>query len=132
MSTLEEVAEAVATRLRGIPGLNGRPYVPGSAVWPSAFVQPATIDYEGLSSTDADFRLEVVLMVGAAIDQNQMKLYKYMGLEGPHSVPAAIHADRTLGLGDIDALVVRSRLLGQQEQASYQGYGCVFEVTVRL
>ncbi len=132
MSTLTQVAEALAARARTIPGMNARPYVSGSGEWPGAFVQPVTVDYEALSNDDEDFRLELVVMVGAMTDQAQLKLFKYIDVAGAHSVPALIQADRGLGLGDVDALVVPARALGLQEQAAYQGYGCAFEVVVRL
>lgn len=132
MSTLEDVAQAIAEVLRGIPGLNSKPYVPGMSDYPGAFVQPAVVDYEALDLSDEDFRLEVVLIVSAATDAAQMKIYPYMERTGAQSVPEAFQRDRTLGLGDVDAFVARSRLLGLQEQAAYNGWGCAFEVPVRL
>lgn len=131
MSNIVEVAEALAERLRTIDKLNAYAHVPGSAEWPGAFVQPPIIDYEGLDEGDLDMQFEVVVLVAAVGDINQLALMPYMALEGPQSVPAAILGDRTLGLGDVDAFVVRARPLGLQEQASYQGWGCVFEVMVR-
>ena len=132
MSTLQQAAEALATRARTLPNMNAKGWVPGSTDWPAAFVQPVTVDYEALANNDEDFRLELVVMVGAITDQAQLKLFKYMDVAGAHSVPNLVQSDRTLGLGDVDALVVRARSLGQQEQAAYQGYGCAFEVVVRL
>jgi hypothetical protein len=48
----------------------------------------------------------VMLLVPAAIDRQQLRLYDLLDRTGPKSVYAAVEADRSLGGLDVDAWVV--------------------------
>lgn len=131
-TTLGEVAAALAEQLGTIPELNAYDHVPGTAEWPGAFIRAPHVVYEGLALDDEDLSIEIILLVSAAFAEGQLDILPFMEISGPQSIPAAIHDDRTLGLDDVDVYVTLARPLGLQEQASYRGYGVIFELSVRV
>lgn len=115
MTTLAEVRDGLAARLRTIPGLRVTDYVPDDvAGLPAAFIFPPThADYgddlgdglDGSGSFTATF--VVMLMAAATIDRQQLGLYQLLD-RGPGSVYAAVMSDRSLGGLDVDCRVVNA------------------------
>jgi len=125
------VYAAIKYRLKDI-GLNAYDYVPGSAEWPGAFILPPEVELEGLGDDWIVVVFDIVVLVSAPLDIQQLKLLEYQSLSGEKSISAAFKAEPTLGglVGDIR--IARSRPLGYEEQAGYQGFGCVFEAKARI
>ncbi len=132
MTTLEDVAEALADRLRDGTGLRAVDHIQSSPHYPAAYVEPPAIDYERLNDLGMDAVFPVVVVVSSVVDRNQKALLAYQDVTGPQSVKAAIEADRSLGLTNVDALLTAWRPLGIEEQAGYRGFGAVCEITVRI
>jgi hypothetical protein len=131
---LEAVYKAIKYRLKAADpttadhqGLNAYDHVPGASEWPGAFVLPPTVDPQGLGDDWCEIVFEIVVLVSAAFAVDQLKLLPYQNLTGPKSIPAAFRNEPTLGglVGDIR--ITGSRPLGYEEQAGYQGFGCIFE-----
>lgn len=129
---LEPIWAAMKYRLKEINGLGAYDYVPGAAEWPAAFLSGATVDHEGLADDWITVMFDIVLLVSAAFDVHQLKLLAYQSGTGPKSIPRVFRQDPTLGglVGDIR--IIGSRPLGYEEQAGYQGWGCVFEAKARI
>ena len=136
---LERAYEAIKYRLRSIDpstathrGLNAYDYVPSTSEWPGIFVLPPMVDPQGLADDWLEIEFEMVLLVSAAFDVNQLKLLPYQNVSGPLSIPRAFRQEPTLGglVGDIR--ITGSRPLGYEEQAGYQGWGCVFQAKARI
>ena len=131
MSTLTEIVDGIVARLRTIEGLEVYGHVPGTAEFPAAFVMPPPIDYRqamGAGVVRMDF--EVVVLVGAFESAHQTNLFPYLDVTGSWSVLAAVDADRTLGLTDVDCVVLSSRPLGLEEISAYRAWGVSFQLLV--
>jgi hypothetical protein len=127
----KDVYAAVKDRLK-LLGLNSYDYIPGAAEWPGAFVLMGEVEHEGLADDWITIRFEILLMVSAAIDEHQLQLLDYQAFSGPKSISEAFRTEPTLGLDGANVRIVRSRPLGYEEQAGYQGFGCTFEAVARL
>ncbi len=132
MATVTQIVDGIETRLKTITGLNVTDYVPEQVNPPQAFVDPPDIpDYRrsfgasGLLSID----LTVTILVSASYVGHQKKLLPYIDKTGAQSVYAAIEADKTLGLTDVECLVRSFRRLGLQEVGLIGYYGGVFQLT---
>ncbi len=131
-TTLGEIASGLVERLETIPDLNAYDHVPGTGEWPGAFIRAPQVVYEGLALDDEDLSIEIIVLVSAAFAEGQLDILPFMEISGAQSIPAAIHADRTLGFDDVDVYVTLARPLGLQEQAGYRAYGVVFELSARV
>lgn len=133
MTTLAAVRDGLEARLKTIPGLRVYPYVPESADFPAAIIQPPTIpDYSidhGLSNLEIE--IEIALLVPATVNRQQLDLYELLE-HGSGSVFAAIEADSSLGGLDADAHVRSARPLGLQEIGAVKCYGAVVTIQVFL
>lgn len=131
MTTITQLYDAIKVRLKTVD-LKAYDYIPGSSEWPGAFVLPPVLEHEGAADDWSVLRFDVVVLVSGAVDKNQLKLLRYQDQSDSLSIHQAFQSDRSLGFPDVDARVTASRPLGYEEQAGYQGFGCVFEVVVRL
>lgn len=131
-TTIKELYTAIKGRLKTIEGLNAYDHIPGVNEWPGALVHPPNVEAEGAGDGWQILRFNVMVIVSGAIDEHQLKLLDYQANEGPKSIPAAFRQDPSLGFPDVSARVSASRPMGYEEQAGYQGFGCVFEVVVCL
>jgi hypothetical protein len=102
-------------------------YVPGVNEWPGALILPPTIEPQGADDGWLILRFEIVVLVSAAVDENQLKLFEYQSSDGPKSIPKAFASEPTLGGLVGQVRVERSRPLSYEEQAGYLGFGCIFE-----
>lgn len=131
MTTIKELYTAVSNKLAEV-GLISYPYIPGSSEWPGAFIMPPMVEHEGLSDDWTTCRFEVLVFVSSSIDEHQLRLLDYQDFDGERSISAAFRADPSLGGNGADVRVARSRPLGLDEQAGYQGFGSAFEFVARL
>lgn len=132
MATVTQIVDGVETRLKTILGLNVTDYVPEQVNPPQAFVDvPGIPDYRksfsptGLRTID----LTVTILVSAAYVGHQKLLLPYIDKTGSQSVYAAIEADKTLGLTNVECLVRSYQRLGLQEVGLIGYYGGVFTLT---
>lgn len=109
MSTLTEIAEGLAARLRAIPALddNVLTSVRRPSVYPAVIVVPPSIPEYGDSLASGGGRLDLPLLVlvSSVESEKQQSLFPFIDWAGPASIPAAIEASRDLGLGDVDCRV---------------------------
>jgi hypothetical protein len=109
VSTLTEIAEGLADRIRTIDAFDQNVYtvVRRPAVYPAAIlVPPAVPDYGlALDGQGAEFEIGVLVLVGTTEAEGQGSLFPFLDWVGPSSIPAAVEADRTLGGLDVDARV---------------------------
>lgn len=122
------IYQALKARLKTVVGLQAYDYVPGVDEWPGAVILPPTIESDGADDGWLTLRFEIVLLVSAAIDEHQLKLFAYQSSSGTKSIPKAFASDPTLGGLVGNLRVERSRPVSYEEQAGYLGFGCVFEV----
>jgi hypothetical protein len=127
-----QIYRGIRDRLREIDGLNAYDFVPGASEWPGAFVLLPIIEHEGLADDWVTLRFDIVVLVSATIDENQLTLLEYQGETGDKSIHQAFASEPTLGGLCGDVRVARSRPLGYEEQAGYAGFGAVFETMVRI
>lgn len=132
MATVMQIVDGIETRLKTISGLNVTDYVPEQVNPPQAFVDVPSIDYRrsfgttGLRSID----LTVTILVSAAYVGHQKKLLPFIDQTGAQSVFAAIEADPTLGLTNIECHIAGPyQRLGLQEVGLIGYYGGVFQLT---
>lgn len=101
MSTIAELREGLAVRLRTISGLASTATAPANAQPPYAYVLPSApfITFDTSFNRGADeYQFTVRVIVGAVDQQgSQLLLDAYLAPSGSTSVKAAIEADETLG-----------------------------------
>lgn len=134
--TVQAVMLGIETRLQTIPGL-----VQASAVKPEGITTPAAIvgvppveDYQqAFARTKYTLRPTITVLTSAALDRvGQLKLAEYVSLSGSSSIPAAIHADPTLG-GAAEAAEVESfRPFGIDDVGRIGYYGGMFVLRVMV
>lgn len=133
MSTLAQILEGIATRLRTIAGLRVFDYMPDALAPPAAIVQlPRAIDFDltfGRGSDTLDIR--VLVVVGKASDRaSTLNLAAYLNPDGASSVKAAVEADPTLG-GRVDECeVTRADGIGSYTIAGQEFAGALFTLSV--
>lgn len=133
MTTLLDVAKGLRDRLATIAGLNAYDHSAANPEFPAAVVIPPEIDYR-LAMRVGALRLdfEVLLLVGAAVHENQKALFEYLDWTGPRSVLRAIDAQPGLGLTGVDAKALTARPLGLEEVNAYQAFGGSIAVVVAI
>lgn len=133
MATVTQIVEGIETRLKTIQGLNVTDYVPEQVNPPQAFVDVPEIDYRmSFSPTGLrSIKLTVTILVSASYVGHQKKLLPYIDQTGASSVFAAIEADKTLGLPDVECVVGPGpyQRLGLQDVGLIGYYGGVFQLT---
>lgn len=130
---LEVILEAIETRLATIVGLNVGDLVPTAINPPQAVVRvPDIPDYtSALQGRRPILHPTVMVLVSSAISvAGQRKLARYATPVGDESIPACIHADRTLGGAVDDCIVERFRPFGLQEVGIIRYFGGEFTFTV--
>jgi len=132
MTSLRELYAAIAAGPLTDVGLRAFDHVPGSSEWPAAYVLPPVVKYEGLANNVLELRVDIVVLVSAAVDKHQRNLLDYMDDQGPSSIPLAFHQNRTLGLDGVDAFIASARPLNYEEQAGYNAFGALLESAIRL
>lgn len=132
MATVTQIVDGIEARLKTISGLNVTDYSPDAVNPPQAFVDPPDVpEYRsafgtaGLRSID----LTVTILVSASYVGHQKKLLPYIDKTGASSVYAAIEADTTLGLTNVQCIVRSFRKLGLQEVGAIGYYGGLFTLT---
>jgi len=98
--TINQIREAIKTRLEGIAGTQVSAYVLGNPTFPSLQVVSGEITYDETVGTAAlkGYEFKVQAMVGAVTDIGAQKLLgEYSDSTGSKSVFATIGADHTLG-----------------------------------
>lgn len=135
MSTLTEIADALTTRLKTIPALdqNVINVVRRPATYPAAIITPAAIpEYDdSLATGGGRLNIAVTVLVGTTEAEQQMSLFPFVDWEGASSIPAAIQAQRDLGLGDVDARVDSTEPAGLVELPDGSvAYGVALNVLV--
>jgi hypothetical protein len=131
--SLEELLGAVEARLATIPRLNVGDLVPSAINPPQAVVGvPDIPDYTpAVQGRRPILRLTVLVLVSSGISRlGQQQLARYADPVGDESIPAVIHADRTLGGVVGDCLVASFRALGIQEVGIIGYFGGQFVLKV--
>ncbi len=109
MSTLTEIAGGLADRLRTIDAFdqNVLTVVRRPAVYPAAIIIPPAVPDYGLAldGEGAELVIPVLVLVSTTEAESQESLFPLLDWAGASSIAAAIEADRTLGLPDVDARV---------------------------
>lgn len=130
MATIAEIMEGIETRLKTIPDLRVSSYVADQINPPQAIVGvPPVPDYRIAFGGVGELRIEptITILVSAALDRvGQAKLATYVDKTGAQSVFAAIEADKTLGLTNVDCAVKSFQPLGLQDVGVIGYYGGVF------
>lgn len=131
-ATVQQVMEGIEARLQTIPGLNVSTYSPDQINPPQAIVGvPPISDYRRQFGAGGQLSIEptITILVSAALDRTgQMKLASYVDKSGDQSVYAAIEADKTLGLTDVECIVRSFQPLGMQDVGLIGYYGGVFQL----
>lgn len=108
MATNEQIRTGLADRLRTITDLRVYERPPGEIVVDAAIIRRRTTTYDvtldGLDDTTWSI---VVFVAFGNTDAGTLALDEYLSPAGPRSVPAAVHADMTLG-GVVDFARVAS------------------------
>lgn len=130
MSTLVDYLEALEAALSSIEETAVWRWVPTLVVdYPSLVIMPPSIDYrQAMGAGVLRFDHEIVLLGTAFEDEQQLDLAPYLDVSGTRSVLAAVAADRTLGLADVDCVVMAARPLGLEEVGAYRAWGAAFQV----
>lgn len=132
MATIQEVMEGIEARLETIEGLRVAAYVADQINPPQAIVGvPPVPDYRRVFGPAGQLMIEptITILVSAALDRvGQMKLASYVDKTGAQSVFAAIDADKTLGLTDVDCQVKSFQPLGLRDVGLIGYYGGVFQL----
>jgi hypothetical protein len=130
---LNDLVNGLAVQLEAVPGLSVDRYFSGQIVPPKAIVGvPAVPDY-WTSGRGATYTAEVsvYLFVASAMSiEAQAQLAEYADPAGARSIPAAIHADKTLGGLAADSIVREFRPLNLDEYGAFQYYGGVFTIQI--
>lgn len=132
MTTIEQVYDALAARLRTIPGMRAKEYVPGDTEFPVAFPEPPAVETDNLADDTLTLTFDLVVLVDTFEHRHARKLLKYQEPAGTHSVMAAVKSDPTLGLGEVNVIAGAWRPLGLQEMSYYRAFGAACAVTVLL
>lgn len=132
MTTVQELYAALASGPLTDVGLRAFDYVPGEAEWPAAYTMPPVVDYEGLANNWGELKIDVVVLVSAALDKHQGKLLPYQDIEGAQSISDAVLRNPSLGFDDVHLMLKRSRPLHLTEQSDYRAFGALFEMVARL
>ena len=135
MSTLVEIADALTARLKTIPAFdqNVLNVVRRPATYPAAIVVPAEIPEYGtvLDGTGGRLNIAVMVLVGVVDAEQQQSLFPFLDWSGASSIPAAVNAQRDLGLGDVDARVTSADPAGLVELPDGSvAYGVTLNVLV--
>jgi hypothetical protein len=133
MSTLDQIAAGIETRLKTITGLNVARYFTGSITPPQAIVGIPAIPeyYSTMAKRIMTLEGQVHIFTGSAVDiEGQRALAKYANPSGTYSVKAAFEADRKLGGAVEDCLVKEFRPLNLEEYSAFQYYGGVFTLQI--
>lgn len=133
--TIRTVMLGIENRLDTIPGLNASGVKPDMITPPAAIVGvPAVSDYQqAYGRSKYELGPTVTVLTSAVLDRpGQLTLAEYVSLAGPKSIPAAIHADPTLGGVAEAAEVVSFRPLGVEDVARIGFYGGLFVLRVMV
>jgi hypothetical protein len=108
--SVQDIAEALETALKAIPGIRTFPYLPDTFTPPVALIHVDEVEYHGaFQGGDVTHAFTVFLVVGRADDRTAINaLEGFMSQKGdnsPTSVQGAIEADQSLG-GVVSTLVV--------------------------
>lgn len=127
--TILQIMQAIETRLETIEGLHASDYAPDQINPPAAIVGVPPIPEYRAAMQRGIYRIEptVTVLVSAALDRiGQQALASYADVDGPHSIVAAIEADKTLGLPGVDCVVKSFQPGGLFEVGAVSYYGGVF------
>jgi len=130
VTKVEDVYEALAQRVRTIPGLRCKDYVPGDIEFPAGFLEPPAIETDNLADDTLTLTSDLVLLVGTFEDRHQKQLLKYQEPAGPYSIVARIRADRSLGFDDVHVHSAAWRPLAMVEMSYYRAFGAALTLTV--
>lgn len=133
--TIRAVMLGIETALETIGGLNASGVKPENIITPAAIVGvPPVQDYqEAYVRTKYTLQPTITVLTSAALDRTgQFNLAEYVSLAGPNSIPAAIHADKTLGGACEAAEVVSFRPLGLEDVGRIGYYGGLFLLRVMV
>jgi hypothetical protein len=132
--TLADLMAGLETRLRSIDGLRVDDISPGQVNPPQAVVGVPAIPSYWTSFGRGSWRPNptITVFTSAAFDRpGQLALASYADVTGTNSIPLAIEADRTLGLGaGVDCIVTDFRPLGLEEVNQLGYFGGVFTLQV--
>jgi hypothetical protein len=129
VSTIQQVFDGLASTIHDATGLRVVTYVPDDLNPPIMFLTLGTIERGAMGRGQMEIPIDAVLLVQRASDRaGQGATYGYASFTGPLSIWRAVDNNKSLGLSDTDAAVIRYRPLGVEEVAAYQYYGGVFEI----
>lgn len=120
MASISQIRTALTSTITGaIPGLEGHAKVPESINVPAFMVIPRETDFTVAMGRGVDKPgLDVVVLVSRSDDElAQLALDDYVNGFGPKSIREAVWNNRSLGLTNTEATVVRM-----------SDYGALFEV----
>jgi hypothetical protein len=136
MSTVAEIAAGIATVIQQETGLRAVEFMSADIPPPSAMLRIPNIERGSFRSSaghgvlELDFELYVYTQT-LFEKAGQQALMDYADFSaGDGSVWKALDDNNDLGLGDVDAKVLRCRFIGIEEQSAF-GYFCaVFDIAV--
>jgi hypothetical protein len=131
--TIRAVMLGLEARLETIPGLQASGVKPELIAPPAAIVGvPPVEDYqEAYARTKYTLRPTITVLTSTALDRaGQLALADYVSLSGRLSIPAAIHADPTLGGVAEAAELVSFRPLSMEDIGRISYYGGLFILRV--
>jgi hypothetical protein len=132
-ATIEQIMLGIESRLATITGLRVAEYVPDQINPPQAIVGVPPIPEYRSAMQRGIYRINptVTVLVSAALDRTgQLKLASYCNVTGDSSIPAAIEADKTLGLAGVECIVTSFEPLGLRDVGALGYYGGVFQLAV--
>lgn len=128
---LPTVISALAGALETIQPLRVFDHVPLDTEYPAAFIVPPAVQYQHAHQGGyIRLELDVILLVGSVVERAQRDLWKYLDWQGASSVYLAVRNDKTLGVPGVDANVVSSRTLGEEEMAGYRAFGAAVSLII--
>lgn len=134
-ATIEQVMQAIETRLATISGLRVNDVAPDQINPPAAFVGVPPIPNYRLTMGRARYSITptITVLTSASWDRaGQLKLASYANPTGASSIPAAVEGDRTLGGIADECLVDDFAPLGMEEVGLIGYYGGRFSLRVIL
>lgn len=109
MSTLTQIHDGLANVICTISALDNNviSVVRRPATYPAVILIPPAIPDYGLAldGQGGEFVIGVLILVGTGEAERQASLWPFLDWAGTSSIPAAIQANRGLGLTDVDARV---------------------------
>lgn len=132
-TTVAQVLEGFAERVRTVPSLSGRvtDYVPQQVNPPCAFTALVNGGVETMTSGVLSVNVDIYVLTGKQVDRAGYRAaLRYLDAEGIDSVMAAINGGNNgqsfAGFSNVNAACISWRFVNDEEVGAFSAYGVVF------